>query len=352
MHQADNRDFYPIARSTLGWQPAGFYRSQGDGLLCTLCPHACVLADGEIGQCQVRRRHGSRLETATFATSVRHLDTIERKPFYHYRPGHKVLTLAAPGCSFTCLYCQNYRLSQFGRTPAAPWRAQPVEVASVIAEAVAKNAAVALSYSEPSLAAELTLALAAAGRPQGVEIVWKTNGFLTAEALAQIGPSLSAVNVDLKTVDAHKHKALTGAPVGPVLEAIAGFIAAGVWVEISTPLIPKFNADSDSLRNIAAAVREPGPHIPWHLLRFTPEYRLRRAKPTPPEVLNTARAIAREAGLYYVYVERACGPAARNTFCPQCGEEVVRRDIWATRAVSLVNGACPQCGFAVFGYWD
>ena len=352
MHQADTSDFDPTVKSTLEWQPAGFYRSQGDVLLCILCPHACVLADGETGRCQVRRRHGSRLETATFATSVRHLDTIERKPFYHYRPGRKVLTLAAPGYSFTCLYCQNYRLSQFGRTPAAPWRAEPVEVATVIAEAVEKNAALALSYSEPSLAAELTLALAAAGRSHGVEIVWKTNGFLTAEALAQIGPWLAAVNVDLKAVDEHKHKALTGAPVGPVLEVIAGFIAAGVWVEISTPLIPKFNADSNSLRNIAATVRELGPQIPWHLLRFTPEYRLRRAKPTPPEVLNAARVIAREAGLHYVYVERACGPAARNTFCPQCGEEVVRRDIWATRAVFLVDGACPQCGFAIPGRWD
>jgi pyruvate formate lyase activating enzyme len=93
--------------STMRWQPAGFYRPHRDGLLCTLCPHACMLADGEIGLCQVRRRNGSRLETATFATSVRHWDSVERKPFYHYRPGRKVLTLAAPGCSFTCLYCQN-----------------------------------------------------------------------------------------------------------------------------------------------------------------------------------------------------------------------------------------------------
>jgi len=314
--------------------------------------YACVLADGDSGLCQVRRRHGSRLETATFATSVRHLDTIERKPFYHYRPGRKVLTLAAPGCSFTCLYCQNYRLSQFGRVPEAPWRAEPVSTAALVAEAMQQDAAIALSYSEPSLAAELTLALAAAGRSHGVEILWKTNGFLTAEALAQISPWLAAVNVDLKAVDGHKHRALTGAPVGPVLEAIAAFIAAGVWVEISTPLIPKFNADLDSWRNIAAAVRDLGSNIPWHLLRFTPEYRLRRAKSTHPEVLNTARVIARESGLHYVYVERAYGPTARNTFCPQCGGEVVTRDIWATRAVSLVDGACPQYGFVIPGCWD
>jgi pyruvate formate lyase activating enzyme len=300
----------------------------------------------------VRRRNGSHLETATFATSVRHWDSVERKPFYHYRPGRKVLTLAAPGCSFTCLYCQNYRISQFGRIAAAPWRAEPVDVAALIAEAAERNAAIALSYSEPSLAAEFTLELAAAGHAQGVEILWKTNGFLTAEALDQVASCLAAVNVDLKAVDAVKHQVLTGAPVGPVLEAIAAFIAAGVWVEISTPVIPKFNADLHSLRAVAAAVRELGQHIPWHLLRFTPDYRLRRACPTHPVVLHEARAMAREVGLQYVYVERACGPEARSTFCPQCGHEVVTRNIWATRAVSLLDGACANCGFPIPGCWN
>jgi pyruvate formate lyase activating enzyme len=334
------------------WQPAGFHRTHNDGLLCTLCPHACVLADGEAGLCQVRRRNGSHLETATFATSVRHWDSVERKPFYHYRPGRKVLTLAAPGCSFTCLYCQNYRISQFGRSVAAPWGAEPVDAAAVVAAAAEQNAAIALSYTEPSLAAEFTLELAAVGQAQGVEILWKTNGFLTAEALVQVAPCLAAVNVDLKAVAEAKHRALTGAPVGPVLEAIAAFLAAGVWVEISTPVIPKFNADPQSLRAIATAVRELGRHIPWHLLRFTPDYRLRRAYPTHPAVLSEALAIARAVGLPYVYVERACGPEARSTFCPHCGHEVVTRDIWATRAVSLLDGACVNCGFPIPGRWN
>ena len=334
------------------WQPAGFYRPHRDGWLCTLCPHACVLADGETGLCQVRRRQGSRLETATFVTSVRHWGSVERKPFYHYRPGRQVLTLAAPGCSFTCLYCQNYRLSQFGRIPEVPWRAEPVDVTALVTAAAECNAAIALSYSEPGLAAEFTLELATAGRARGVDILWKTNGFLTAEALKQIAPCLAAVNVDLKAVDETKHRALTGAPVGPVLAAIAAFIAAGVWVELSTPLIPKFNADSRSVRNIAAAVRELGRHIPWHLLRFTPDYRLQRVRPTPPALLSEALAVAREVGLQYVYVERACGPAARSTFCPHCGHEVVTRDIGISRAVSLLNGACPVCSSPIPGRWD
>ena len=337
--------------SAKSWRSAGFYRPVEGGILCTLCPHGCVLADNEVGFCQVRRRHGLALQTATFATSLQHLDNIERKPFYHYQPGCKVLTLAAPGCSFTCLYCQNYRLSQFGRTPAAPWQGTPVDSTAIVAEAAAQNAAIALSYSEPSLAAELTLELATAGQPKNVPILWKTNGFMTREALAQLAPHLAAVNVDLKAVDDNKHRALTGASVTPVLDAIAKFLEAGVWVEISTPLIPKFNTDFQSLRRLAATVRGLGISIPWHLLRFTPEYRLRRARPTAPDTLTQALAIARETGLQYVYVERACGPAARNTYCPQCGHEVVARRIWETQTVSLIDGCCPSCGYNIPGRW-
>lgn len=333
------------------WKAADFQRPQHDRLLCTLCPHACSLEDGQVGVCQVRRRNGARLETATFATSVRHWDTVERKPLYHYRPGRKVLTLAAPGCSFTCLYCQNYRISQYGRSPDAAWRVEGVDPEALTAEAAAQNAAIALSYSEPSLAAELTLALVAAGRAKGVEVLWKSNGFVTREALERLAPGLAAVNVDLKAADEARHRALTGAPLAPVLEAIAALIQAGVWVEISTPLIPKFNADARSLGKLAETLRDLGATVPWHLVRFTPDYRLRRAKPTHPDTLHQALEIARAVGLPYVYVERACGPAARNTVCPGCGHEVVIRDIWATRAVSLANGACARCGFPIPGRW-
>lgn len=333
------------------WRPAQFYRPHGHGLLCVLCPRACVLKAGETGFCHVRRHNGAGLETAAFASVAPHLDNVERKPFYHYRPGRKALTLAAPGCSFTCLYCQNYRLSQYGRAADAPWRAAPVDVAAVVAEAAEQGAAIALSYSEPSLAAELTLALAAAGRPKGVEILWKSNGFVTPEALRRLAPCLAAVNVDLKTVDERRHRALTGAPAAPVTAAIAALRQAGVWVEISTPLIPKFNADPASVRAIAETVRELGADIPWHLLRFTPDYRLQRAPPTHPETLQTARALARELGLHYVYVERACGPAARNTFCPGCSHKVVTRALWATRALALRDGACARCGYPIPGRW-
>jgi pyruvate formate lyase activating enzyme len=341
----------PGSTSPSRWAPADFYHADGAALRCTLCPHACALADGETGACRVRRRAGGRLETATFATAVRHLDAVERKPLYHYRPGSRALTLAAPGCSFTCHYCANYRLSQYGRLPEAAWGAEPVDAEAVVAEAAGHGAAVALSYSEPTLAAELTLALAAAGRPRGVALLWKTNGFITPAALERLAPCLAAVNVDLKAADDDRHRALTGAPLAPVLEALAGFARAGVWVEVSTPVIPRVNADRAALRAIAEAVARVGRHVPWHLLRFTPDFRMRRLPPTQPDELREAARLGREAGLHFVYVERALGPPGCTTYCPGCGAEVVTRDVWEAREVRLVGGACPGCGYRVPGRW-
>lgn len=291
------------------------------------------------------------METATFATSVTHTDAVERKPFYHYRPGARALTLAAPGCSFRCDYCVNHRLSQYGREDDIPWDAQPVDVSQVIEAAAAERACVALSYTEPSLAVELTLALAEEGRRSGVEVVWKSNGFLTPEAVETVAPALAAVNIDLKGMDESRHRDLTGAAVAPVVAAIRTFRESGVWVEVSTPLIPGVSAAPDDLAAIARTLVEIDPAIPWHLLRFTPAYRMADTDPTLPGDLAAAADIGRRVGLRHVYVERALGPSGRATTCPGCDGTVIERDIWSLQANHLVEGRCPACATAVEGRW-
>jgi pyruvate formate lyase activating enzyme len=333
------------------WTPASLYERNGDRLACTLCPVRCTLADGQVGACHVRRRTGDRLETATFATTVWHHDAIERKPLYHYRPGTTVLTLAAPGCTFRCDYCVNHRISQFGRDAVVSWQAEPVEPTEVVELAASSGASIALSYSEPSLAIELTLALAALGRDRGVDIIWKTNGFLTAEALALAAGALTAVNIDVKAADDARHRQLTGAPLAPVLASLRALHKEGVWVEVSTPLIPGVSGDPSDLARIAAQIAAIDPGIPWHLLRFTPAYRRSGDRPTLPDALAAGVRIGREAGLRYVYVERALGPAGRATYCPACGNTVITREVWALGELRLHAGACDSCGTTLEGRW-
>jgi pyruvate formate lyase activating enzyme len=334
------------------WSKASFFKKDGERLHCTLCPHACRLSDGEVGFCQVRRRKGAELETATRSIAVRHFDPVEKKPFYHYRPGTQALTLAAPGCSFTCHYCLNWRLSQTGREKATEVEAMPADAAALAAEAASRGAAIALSYSEPSLAAELTLDLAREAAPLNVDILWKSNGFLTAEAIDTLTPFLKAVNIDLKAADERRHRALTGAPLAPVLETIARFVELGIWVEVSTPVVPRLNDDELSLRHMAGTLREiAGPSVPWHLIRAIPEYKLERSVPTPVDTLRRAVEIGRTEGLHHVYVERALGAESRATLCPSCNELVVRRGVWQTEEIRLVENACFRCGSPVSGLW-
>jgi pyruvate formate lyase activating enzyme len=272
---------------------------------------------------------------------------MERKPFFHYRPGTQTITLAAPGCSFRCDYCVNFRISQYGRDDESVWDARPIEVEQVVTRAAEMGAAIALSYTEPSLAPELTLELARQGRDRGVEVVWKSNGFLTPEAVALCAPAVAAVNIDVKGVDEASHRRLTGASARPVIEAIRGFRDQGTWVEVSTPLVPGV---TDPQR-VAAVLAAISPDIPWHLVRFTPAYRMRDQNPTTPQALAEAADAGRASGLRYVYVERALGAAGRTTRCPSCEAPVVRRDVWSLAESRLEAGHCPDCGTFLEGRW-
>jgi pyruvate formate lyase activating enzyme len=318
---------------------------------CELCPFRCALPPGRMGNCGVRLNQGGRLVTATKAVSVAHLDAIERKPFFHVLPGSQVLTLAAPGCTFRCTYCINHRLSQYGREDVG-WTAEPAVPADLVARARSAGAAIGLSYSEPGLAPELTLALAELARPLGIPVLWKTNGFLTPAAIELMAPVLTAVNIDVKAADDVSHRRLTGASLGPVLDAVERFRAAGVWVEVSTPLVPGTAASPHQLRAIAARLAAVDPDLPWHLLRFTPDFRLTDAPPTSPAALETGVTIGREAGLRFVYVERALGPGGRRTSCPVCDTALVERGIWTLNWSAISDGACPACRTPVPGVWS
>jgi pyruvate formate lyase activating enzyme len=292
------------------------------------------------------------METATFATSVLHLHPVERKPLYHYRPGSRVLTVAAPGCTFACRYCQNFAISQLGRSAEARWSARPIAAEDLVEQAAAEGAGLAFSYSEPVLAAELTLALAEGARSRGVDVVWKTNGFVSLPAARRLAPALAAVNVDLKAADEGPHRRLTGAPLGPVLDAVEAWKEGGVWVEVATPIIPGFNDGDADLRAMARRVLAWGAGTPWHLVRFHPDYRLQDAPPTHPALLERAAAIAGEVGLWHVYVERAPGEGTRDTRCPSCGETVIRRRIWALEEDRLLpGGRCRRCQARLGGRW-
>jgi pyruvate formate lyase activating enzyme len=185
-----------------------------------------------------------------------------------------------------------------------------------------------------------------------VPVIWKTNGFLTPEAAAIAVTAVAAVNIDIKAADPQLHLKLTGAQLAPVLRTLETFRAHGVWVEVATPLIPGFSDQPDQLATIASTLASIDPAMPWHLLRFTPTFRMSGHDPASPDALVTAQRIGWDAGLAYVYVERALGADGRRTRCPSCSAPVVERSIWGTDAVYLSNGDCRWCGRRIDGVWE
>ncbi len=64
--------------------------AEGDRIRCGLCPHACLIAEGDRGWCGARGVEGGRLRAYTYGlVSSIAVDPIEKKPVFHYCPGSR-----------------------------------------------------------------------------------------------------------------------------------------------------------------------------------------------------------------------------------------------------------------------
>jgi pyruvate formate lyase activating enzyme len=181
--------------------------------------------------------------------------------------------------------------------------------------------------------------------------VFVSNGYMTEECLKEIHPDLHAANVDLKGFTDRFYKEQCGARLDPVLRTLERMVKAGVWLEVTTLLIPGLNDATEELRGIARFLANLDPGIPWHISRFHPTYRLTSVPPTPPSALREAREIGLEEGLRYVYTGNVPGDEGEKTFCHGCGKLLIDRYGFAVRKHAVRGGACPHCGVKVPGVW-
>jgi pyruvate formate lyase activating enzyme len=186
---------------------------------------------------------------------------------------------------------------------------------------------------------------------KGVRNIFVSNGYMTGECLRSIHPDLHGANVDLKAFSDRFYKDQCGARLAPVLESIENMAEMGIWVEVTTLLIPGLNDSEQELRGIADFLRGVDPGIPWHISRFHPTYRLTDVSPTPPESLRRAREIGFEQGLRYVYTGNLPGDEGENTFCHQCGELLIERYGFQVRKNAIRDESCPKCVARIPGVW-
>lgn len=321
-----------------------------DRVQCYLCAHRCRIEDGKRGICQVRENQAGTLVTLVYGRTIaQHVDPIEKKPLLHFRPGTTAYSIATPGCNFRCQWCQNADISQMVRERhlILGEEASPEEIVAAAQRAGCQS--IAYTYTEPTIFFEYAYDTAQVARGAGLANVFVTNGYMTGEMLDTLDPYLDAANVDLKAFRDETYREHVGARLQPVLDSLRKMKALGVWVEVTTLVVPGLNDDAGELREAARFVaQELGVETPWHISRFFPAYRMTDVPPTPVSTLQQAREIGLEEGLRYVYVGNVVGEA--NTVCHGCGRLLIRRSGYSILEHNVgPGGRCPNCGALVAG---
>lgn len=331
---------------------ARYYEKIPEGVRCHLCPHNCPIKPGERGICGVRENQDGVLVALNYAKAIAvHSDPIEKKPLFHVLPGSVSLSVATVGCNMKCDHCQNHDISQYPRHhKGIPGQHAPPEaVIEATREAGAET--ISFTYTEPTIFMEWAQDIADLAEKEKIRCVSVTNGYISGQPIRDIAHNLIAANVDLKAFRQEFYHKICGAKLQPVLDTIKLMRSLGIWVEVTTLLIPGLNDDPDELRELAGFLVSVDPAIPWHLSRFHPDNQLLDRPPTPVATIQKAREIGYAAGLRFVYSGNVWGDDGEHTKCPGCNQVVIERFGFSVRRNLLKDGKCPECGEIIEGVW-
>ena len=348
-----------------------FYNSEDDKKVsCYLCPHRCVIADGKLGYCGVRKNIDGKLYSMIYGRiSSACADAIEKKPLYHFHPGSYTFSIGSLGCNMRCSHCQNWQIAHSradngGRDTSY---ISPEELVNLSLKN--KCSGISWTYNEPTIWIEYAIDGARLAKEKGQYTVFVTNGYIEPEALDAIGPYLDAYRVDIKGFDSYGRDDVPETDievseelqdsrhcfyrdvanvksVRPILDA--AIRAKSKWnmhVEIITNVVPGYNDDIEELHEIARwIVQNLGDETPWHISRFHPYLDLSHVPSTPISTLETARKIGVEEGLKYVYTGNVPGHKWENTYCHSCGEMLIERVGFGVKTFEIKDGMCTRCG--------
>ena len=330
------------------------YEREGEDVVrCALCAHRCRIDAGARGICGVRENRAGILTSLVSRTiAAAHCDPIEKKPLFHVLPGSRSYSIATAGCNFRCTFCQNHEISQMPREEGriAGRDLAPAEIVELALRSGSKS--ISYTYTEPTVFFELVYETAGIAREKGLRNVLVTNGYMTGEMLRLFAPRLDAANVDLKAFSDDFYRKQCGAKLQPVLASLQTMKALGIWVEVTTLLIPGLNDGEEELRDLAGFILSLGAETPWHISRFHPRYRMTNRPPTPAASIHRATGIGKSVGLKYVYSGNIPGDRGENTFCAHCGHLLIGRRGFAVERLDLTGSACPRCGAVLDGVFE
>ncbi|MEF8847791.1 MAG: AmmeMemoRadiSam system radical SAM enzyme [Candidatus Thermoplasmatota archaeon] len=330
-----------------------YEKLQNQKVQCKLCAHNCIIKESEFGFCGVRQNIKGKLYTHVYGELIaNNTDSIEKKPLYHFLPGTRSYSIATPGCNFKCSFCQNWRISQMDKKQERKIIGEKKYSPKKLVENTIENncKSIAYTYTEPTIFFEYAYDTAKIAKKHNLYNVFVTNGYMTKEALEKINPYLDAANIDLKSFDEEFYKKICKSRLKPVLNTIQEMKKLGIWIEITTLVVPDQNDSDKELNQIAEFISKTGKEIPWHISRFHPDYQYNSSGPTPIETLEKAKKIGEKHGLKYVYIGNVSSDT--DTVCPNCKNKIIKRSPFSLREINLENGKCPKCQTKIEGIWN
>lgn len=326
-------------------------------ILCQACAQSCRLEEGEYGVCRVRRVEEGELRLLVYGLAAAlNVDPVEKKPMFHFLPKSRAFSLGTVGCNFSCSFCQNHDISQYPKENDHRVVGRELSPEDIVELAIQNGCdSIAYTYNEPIVFFEYAYDAAKIAHEKGLKNIYVTSGYETRKAIDLLAPYIDGMNIDVKSFSDEFYKEICGARLKPVLEAVKYAHSKGIWIEITTLLIPGKNDSEEEIRSIAKFIAEVDNSIPWHLSAFHPTYKMLEPSRTPESTLIRAYKIGQEEGLKYLYVGNVDREDYESTYCPSCKKRVIDRS--GNIGQFVINdlkesGVCPYCLSRLEGVWQ
>ena len=345
----------PFAPSEDLWKwshESPYYIQTARGVKCQICPNNCILKEGQESLCRTHVVKDGKLYSIAYGNPCTvHIDPIEKKPLFHFLPATHSYSIATAGCTFACLNCQNWEISQ-----ESPKNTRNVDLMPfhVMEEAVSNGCrSVAYTYAEPIAFYEYMYDSARFVKARGLKNLLISNGFINEKPLRDLCKYIDAANINLKSFSEEIYAKLNGGSLQPVLNTLKIMKEEGVWLEITNLVVPNWTDKTEMITEMSDWLVKNGfQDYPLHFIRFFPLYKLTNLPYTPLDILDKAREIALKAGMNYVYLGNVPGSPAENTYCPKCKKTVIERRGYTILTNNLKNSCCNSCGTKIHGVWS
>ncbi|MBN2260262.1 MAG: AmmeMemoRadiSam system radical SAM enzyme [Clostridiales bacterium] len=314
-----------------------FNNTDSDTVQCTLCPHNCMIKKGNKGFCKTVQNIEGKLFSINYGqVTAIHLDPIEKKPLYHYKPGSLVLSVGSFGCNFRCGFCQNHNISMGdGYDVSLIYPKRLVEKA----KALRPNIGIAYTYNEPTVFYEFMKDIAIEIKKNNLDNILVSNGYINEKPIQELSRYLDAANIDIKSFDNKFYEKITRGELKQVLNTIEILYENKVHVEITHLLIQGFNDNIKDFKRMLKWIAEIDDKIPLHISRYYPAYKF-TSHATEVGLIKHYCDVAKDI-LKYVYIGNVAY-VDRNTYCPNCHHLIVRREPYLE--IKIIDGKCSNCG--------